>query len=68
MWTEKTLPKYILFIPFIWSIIGFFAALNFGIYADIGLLVIGLTAFILLIIRDTGRTGSSDAGTTAEIS
>jgi len=69
MWTEKTLPKYLLFIPLIWSVIGFFAALNFGIYADIGLLVIGLTAFVLLIIRGTGRTGSFEAGTTnAEIS
>jgi hypothetical protein len=51
MWTEKTLPKYVLYIPLIWSIIGFFAALNFGIYEDIGLLVTGITAFILLIIR-----------------
>jgi hypothetical protein len=63
MWTEKIIPKYILIIPLIWSIIGFFAALNYGIYADFGLLVTGLTAFTLLIIRDKIRSVSSSAGT-----
>lgn len=41
-------PKKILFIiPLIWSVIGFTAALNLGIYEDIGLLVAGLATLVV---------------------
>ncbi len=50
--SDKRIPKYILIIPVIWTVIGFFAALNFGIYEDIGLPVTGLTALTLIIIKD----------------
>ena len=34
MWSDKKMPLSILIIPFIWSIIGFFAALKLGIRED----------------------------------
>ncbi|GAJ00751.1 unnamed protein product, partial [marine sediment metagenome] len=39
LWTDKRVPKYILIIPLLWSIIGFGAALPLGIREDIGLLI-----------------------------
>lgn len=39
-------------IPLLWSVIGFTAALNLGIYQDIGLLVSGLIAAILLFRKN----------------
>ena len=39
---EKRCPLGILVIPFVWSIIGFTAAFNFGIVEDTGLLVSGV--------------------------
>ncbi len=44
------MPVHLLILPLLWSIIGFTAAFTLTIYEDIGLLVAGLTAFILLLI------------------
>jgi hypothetical protein len=52
LWTTGKLPKYVLAIPFIWSIIGFTAALTLGILEDIGLLVAGLTGTGAIFIKD----------------
>jgi hypothetical protein len=52
LWSDKKLPIYLLFVPFIWSLLGFFATLNFGVYEDIGLLVTGLIASLLIIIKN----------------
>ncbi len=52
LFTNKHIPVPLLIIPFVWSIIGFFAALNFGITEDIGLLVAGLFGTVLLVIRN----------------
>jgi hypothetical protein len=38
-------------IPLIWSVIGFTAALKLGIYQDVGLLVVGIIAFIVLMTK-----------------
>lgn len=49
MWTDKKLPPYLLFIPFLWAGTSSLAALIFGVYEDFGLLsavIIG-TFFIL---------------------
>ena len=51
LWTETKTPKYILIIPAIWTIIGFFAALNFGIYEDIGLLISGVVGVLFFILK-----------------
>lgn len=48
MWTPSKVPWTILVIPFLWSIIGFFAAVSLGIIEDIGLLVAGVTAILAL--------------------
>jgi hypothetical protein len=44
--------KRLLMIPLLWSIIGFSAAIKFGIYEDIGLLIAGLTATGAIIVRE----------------
>jgi hypothetical protein len=45
-------PNYLLIIPLTWSIIGFLAAVNFGIFEDTGLLVAGIGGSVLLFIRN----------------
>ena len=52
LWTNPRIPKAILIIPFIWSLIGFSAALTMGIHEDIGLLVAGIAVTTMVIIRD----------------
>jgi len=44
-------PLRLAALPFIWSIIGSFAALKWGVYEDTGLLVAGLAGGILLVSR-----------------
>jgi hypothetical protein len=52
LWTSARVPKTVLVIPFIWSLIGFTAALSLGIREDIGLLVAGVLGVALLLWRD----------------
>ena len=49
---DKKCPVVIMIIPFLWSIIGFTAAFNFGIWEDMGLLIAGLLAVSLILIRN----------------
>lgn len=49
LWTEKRPPAGILVIPFLWSLVGFNAALSLGIPEDTGLLVAGVGALILIL-------------------
>jgi len=48
--TNKKLPLLSLIIPLIWSVVGFGGALSLSVYEDYGLLVAGITAFLLLIL------------------
>jgi Family of unknown function (DUF6064) len=48
----KKCPITILIIPFIWSVIGFMAAFQFGILEDTGLIVASIIAVSLLIYRN----------------
>lgn len=50
-WADRALPKGILLLPFIWSIIGSSAAFTMGVYEDLGLLVSGVAALTLLAFR-----------------
>lgn len=50
--TSKKCPIAILVIPFVWSIIGFMAAIQFGILEDTGLIAASLIAMSLLIYRN----------------
>lgn len=52
LWTDKKLVLPILIIPFLWSIIGFIAALRFGISEDFGLLITGIVVTFLILNRD----------------
>jgi len=52
LWTDKIVLKYVLVIPLIWSMIGFGAALSLGVKEDYGLLIAGVSGFILIFIRD----------------
>jgi Family of unknown function (DUF6064) len=50
--SNKKCPVIILIIPFIWSIIGFSAAFNFGIYEDTALIIAGVLTFFMLIFKN----------------
>lgn len=52
LWTNAKVPKVVLVIPFLWSAIGFTAALLLGIREDVGLLVAGMLSVGLLFWRD----------------
>ena len=52
LWTTQRFPIYLLIIPFLWSIIGFSAALNLAVYQDYGLLIAGILGTILILLRD----------------
>jgi len=62
LFLNKKMPLHLLIIPVLWSIIGFTAALNLTIYEDTGLLIAGVTAFVLLIMNN--RKFSVDKKTT----
>jgi len=52
LFANQKMPPHLLIVPLLWSIIGFTAALYLTIYEDIGLLIAGLTAFILLMMNN----------------
>ena len=56
LWADKKIPKYVLIIPVLWSIVGFSAAVNLRVYEDFGLLVAGFLGIILIIVRDKKTT------------
>jgi hypothetical protein len=47
---ERDVSRWLVVIPVIWSFIGFFAAINLGIYEDVGLLVAGVTTGSLILL------------------
>ena len=48
--TLDRLPRYVLIIPLLWSVVGFSAAMNLSIEEDFGLLVSGVLAFLFLFL------------------
>lgn len=54
------LPKYLLIIPALWSVIGFTAALTLGITEDIGLLVAGVVGTTTLLVAKQQPSVSID--------
>ena len=52
LFANKRVPSFLIIIPFIWSLIGFSAAINLTIYEDTGLIVAGATAVTLLLINN----------------
>jgi hypothetical protein len=55
LWADRRLPKYILIMPSIWSIIGFGAVLSLGIREDMGLVIAGVLGTIMILYRDGKR-------------
>jgi Family of unknown function (DUF6064) len=55
--------RLLLWLPLLWSAIGFFAAVKFGIYEDVGLLVAAIvTAIVMLLDRPSAqRAAAGDA-------
>lgn len=51
LWSDKKLPIVVIVIPLLWSVVGFMAVLNFGIWEDAGLLISGIVTGLLVIIR-----------------
>ncbi|MBD3386031.1 hypothetical protein GF407_14035 [candidate division KSB1 bacterium] len=56
LWTSSRIPKYVLVIPLLWSLIGLSAAINLTIKEDYGLLIAGLVGTTLILIRDRRRS------------
>jgi hypothetical protein len=61
LWADRNVPKVLLVIPFIWSVIGFSAALSLSVREDIGLLVAAVLGTILIIIKDRLRSKKATA-------
>ena len=61
LWTDKKVPKSVLIIPLLWSLIGFSAALKLGIFEDTGLLVAGVAGVVLILVRDRTVPGPAPA-------
>lgn len=57
LWTDKKLPKYLLVIPLLWSLLGFSAAIQWGVLEDVMLVITGLVATAMIVYRD--KTESS---------
>jgi|WetSurMetagenome_2_1015567.scaffolds.fasta_scaffold118638_2 hypothetical protein len=58
LWSDKKFPLTVIIIPFVWSVIGFMAAMNFGIKEDIGLLIAGVLTLIMLILKNKKYTAA----------
>lgn len=52
LWIDRKCPLFIFIIPFLWSVIGFFAAFSLRVQEDIGLLISGLAAVTLTLIKN----------------
>jgi hypothetical protein len=52
LWARPPVPKVLLVIPFLWSLLGFSAALSLGIREDFGLLAAGLLGTAIIVWRD----------------
>lgn len=51
LWTNKNASLHLLIIPILWALIGSFAFSVFGVREDMGMLVAGILALILLLPR-----------------
>jgi hypothetical protein len=55
LWAVRPLPKYLLVIPLLWSLLGVAVALKFGVWADAGLLIAGLVGSTMLLLPNAGQ-------------
>jgi len=52
LWTDGKFPKYLLIIPVLWSMVGFSAAFQWGVWEDLMLLVSALVATTMFLYRN----------------
>jgi len=55
LWADRRVPVFVLILPLIWSLIGFWAAVALTITEDFGLLLAGLIGSLLIIYRNFKR-------------
>lgn len=60
LWAKPFVPGYVLVVPVVWSLIGFFAALSLNIPEDIGLLAAGIAGTMLIVSRNTRAAAPLD--------
>lgn len=66
LWAARPVPLRVLAIPAVWSVMGFTAALQFGIIEDFGLLVAGLLGTLLVVVKNRRlRAGSLEGAPAA---
>ncbi len=53
---SKKIPRYLLIIPTLWSLIGISAALNFGVYQDFVMVVAALVVNVWILRRKSSTT------------
>jgi hypothetical protein len=56
LWTGTRPPLLVFVIPFLWSLIGFSAALTLGMLEDTALLVVGIVCMILTLRRPVNNS------------
>lgn len=52
LWTGTGIPKRLIVIPFLWSLIGFSAAIHLDVYEDFGLVVAGVVGTTWIVLRN----------------
>ena len=60
MLTSNSFPKYLLVIPFLWTLAGI-PPISVGIYEDIGMLTAGITGTYLILMKDRKNKEKSAA-------
>ncbi len=61
LWADGEVPRYVLWIPLLWSLVGVFAAIYLGIREDIALPVAGIGGTILIVWRNRRIASPLDA-------
>lgn len=49
LFSSNRIPWYMITVPFLWSLIGFSAAVNLSVWEDFGLVIVGVAATIILV-------------------
>ena len=65
LWAVSPLPRSVLVIPSLWSLLGFSAAISLSVTEDYGLLIAGVLATVLIVatqpVRRVSGAGPTDA-------
>jgi hypothetical protein len=57
LWATPSLPRYLLIIPFLWSLIGTTAAITLDVPADYGLGIAGIIGVVMIVFRHLVGSG-----------